>query len=231
MLKTNGDFVSEIRNHLKALSKDDYISARYILSVAYTYIQYIISTRPLSKIMRDISLFTFVSCVEMKKVKKHECGIIEFRVCDNIMVSKEELPDIFSADIGFIIESITNIDNSVEYRPLRSPSDYAKSKKREFGKKFQYYYISNKRLYLLNSSHEIVNINALFLDEQAAKLLSECEKDCDECDSKLDNKFPCPEEFLSTVRDQTLQLLLGGHKQVVKDENPDMDSNQKSRTA
>lgn len=228
---TKGDFVSEIRNHLKSTNKDDYISARFIISIANSFVEYLLNTRPLSNTMRSLNHFTPIDCIEMKKVSKHECEIAEFKVVDKIMKSKKKLPTIFnSSKIGYIIESILNIDNSTEYKPLRTPKDFKNSKERQFGKKLKYYYISNGYLYLLNTSAEIVSINAMFYDEFDALSVSDCKEECYECRPKLEEKFVCPDEYLSTVRDQTIQVLLNSHKRVVEDENPDLDNNQKSKT-
>ena len=92
MIKTKGDFVSEIRNHLKSLNKDDYIPARFIISTAETFIQYLINTRPLSNTMRALNSFTMIECIEMERVKSHKCDVAEFRVAEKIMKSKKPLP-------------------------------------------------------------------------------------------------------------------------------------------
>lgn len=230
MISTNGDFVSEIRNHLKALNKDDQVSARYILSIAYSYIEYLINTRPLSKTFRDNSVFTVAECVPLKRVDSKSCDIIEFRLCEKIMKSVHPLPKILTANSGFIVDSVLSLDGGVHYEPLRSLKDYKNTIKRPFGNKFKYYYIDGSNyIYLLNSTSERIDINALFTDEDEVKQISDC-VESDECFSKLDNKFVCPKEFLSTVRDQTLQVILGGNKQIVQDENPNMDNNVKQRT-
>ena len=230
MIKSNGSFVAEVRKHLKALNKDDYISSRFILSVAKTYVDYLINSRPLSTTMREVDMFTYVRCLPMKRIKAVSCPVAEFRTCDKIMVSKCKLPDIYSGKGGFIVESITNIDDSVKYEILRSPSDFAFSKKRQFGSQIKYCYIVNSYLYILNSLSEIVHINAMFENEVEALKLSECttEKNDFECLSYLDGKFVCPKEFVSTVRDQVINLLLSGYKQITEDEKPDLDSNKKT---
>lgn len=229
MIETNKDFVSEVKNHLKANNKDDRTSSRYILSVAYSYVEYLINTRPLSKVFRDLSTFTYVPCVEMEKVSSVKCDVAEFRTCKKIMRSKKEIPAIFNAKSGYIIESITNIDNSEEYHYLRSPKDYTQTSKRKFGKIKKYFYIADNYLYILNTQSEIVNINALFFNEKEAKCLSDCEE-CNECQFPLDNKFVCPKELISTVRDQTVNIILTGRRSISADENPDLDENQKTRT-
>jgi hypothetical protein len=224
---TNGEFVSEIRNHLKLLNKDDRLSARYILSTAYTFVEYIINARPLSSVMRDLSVFKTAECIELERVQYTSCPIAEFRTCDKIMRSKKKVPKMFINSVGYIIESLANIDVSEIYLPLKTPKDYTKSKKRQFGNTFKYYYIHEGYLYLLNTTSEIVTLNAMFYDEQEVDCFSQC-ADCDDCRSKLELQFVCPREFISTVRDQVLQVVGGINKKIVEDENPNLDGNSKT---
>lgn len=226
----NKDFVSEVRNHLKSLNKDDYISARYILSIGYNQVQYIINNRPLSKIYRNQDVFTNVGCVEMRRIKSHSCPIGSFRTCDKIMRSKEKIPKLFNAKSGYLIESITNIDHSEEYQPLRNPKDFSSNKKRQFSKHIKYYYIHNEYLYILNTTSEIVNISGMFRNPNDAKKISTCDS-ANECLSPLEDKFVCPDEYRAIVISETVNLLLSGNKAIPEDENPDLDSNQKTRTS
>ena len=229
MFKTNGDFVSLIRGDLKALNKDDYISARYILAVAYPYIKYLVNNRSLTKLFRDTDAFTFVSCVELKQVKYYDCcDAGYFKTCDKIMKSKKKMPEILNTRVGLAIEALMNADNSDEYEPLRTASDYLNTKKRQFGNKFKYFYVgSDNYLYLLNSTAELVNMNAAFLNESDALALSACAEDKESCASKLEDKFICPEEFYAEVRSQTLASLISGHKAIVEDSEPDLNPNNK----
>lgn len=225
MLKTNGDFVATIRNDLKALNKDDYISARYILSVAYGYTEYIINNRALFRLYRDARIFNLCSCIELKRVKSYECEIGEFQTCKKIMKSLKKLPDIMVGKNGFIVEYVLSVDNGTEYEPLRNAADFGNQKLRQFGNHFKYYYIdSNNYIYLLNTTTEAVNVSAAFLGECA-----ECGKDCDECKSKLEEKFIIPQEYLSIVSEQTLNRIMNGNKKIITDENPNLDSTEKGR--
>lgn len=231
MFNTNGDFVATIRNDLNALNKDDYVSARYILSIAYPYVRYLVNTRPLQKLFRDVDAFTYVPCIELKQIKTFDCCIAEFKTCDKIMRSKKPIPEILNTKAGLAIEAVLNANNSDEYDPLRTAADFLNTKKRQFGGKFKYFYIGNEGggdyLYLLNTTNELVNMNAAFLSENEALALSTCSEEDFSCASRLEDKFVCPEEFHSTVRDQTLASIVGGRKQIVADERPDLDSNQK----
>lgn len=226
-ITTNGDFVSVIRHDLKALNKDDYVSARYILASAYSYIEYIVNNRQFFKLFRDGDIFTICSCIPMKQVKKYECpDLAEFRNCDKISKSKSKLPKIISSRFGNTVQYVMNIVNGEEFYPLRHAADYNNSKKRQFGHLFKYYYIDGDNyLYLLNSTAEAVNMSAAFLGE-----CEDCEKGCDECKSKLEEKFVAPSEFHSTIIEQTLNKILNGNKKIIEDDNPDLSTNQKTRT-
>lgn len=227
-IQTNGDLVSEIRHDLKALNKDGYISARYILSKAYDYVAYLINNRPLFKFFRSTDIFTTATCVEMKRIKSYDCCIAEFRACNEIMRSKKKFPKILNIK-GNAIQFVMNMTNGEEYEPLRNAADYNNSKKRQFGNLFKYYYFDDDYLYLLNSTNELVNVNAAFLDQDELKGLSACDKEESEnCASKLDNKFICPDEYRSTIKEQLLQIILN-RERIPTDERPDMDSNQKTR--
>jgi hypothetical protein len=224
---TNGEFVSEVKHHLNAINKDDSLRARYILQAAKNYIQFLISNRPLSSLFRDSNVFVYTPCIEMVQVDSVGCKIAAFKNCDKIMKSKLEFPDVYMCKAGPIIESVMNIDNSVEYTGLFSVKDYKNTQKRKYGKGNKYYVLSNNHLYILGATPEIVNVNFLPKDAEEAKKLSTCEE-CDECASSLEEEFVCPAVYIPTVRDQTVQLIMSSHTAIPEDEQPDLDSNQKS---
>jgi len=219
---TNREFVSEIKTDIKATNKDQHVSSSYILQKGRGYVEYLLGQRDTKDIFRDDTLFKELRCFEMEKVKKHKCDIVEFRNCDNIMKSKHTLPKLYNSKIGSIVISVTNIDGSIEYHRLRQLNDFKKQQQRKFGDNFKYYYISNDYLYLLNSKEKLVNIVALFSDESELDDKSSCaDKEC--CKTTLDYDFICPDKYISTVKDQTLNNLLGAHKRILEDENPNLD--------
>lgn len=226
---TVGEFVSDVKNSVRALTKDDRISKRYIHSLSKDYTSYLLSQRNLSDILRDTSIFTEVTCVEMVRVKSDVCDIAEFRKCDKVMKSHCKLPELYNSTIGPLIISVTNITGEVEYQPLRTPADYSNSKKRKFQTASKYFYISNGYLYLLGSTSERVTVNALFSDSLQAKRFSACDDSIGVCDSALDQKIVIPNKYISTVKDQVLQHLLKSFKVIPVDELPNLDTNQKTK--
>lgn len=225
---TVGEFISDIKNSVRAQTKDDRISSRYIHNLAKDYTNYILSQRPLSDVLRDSSIFTEIPCVEMVRVMADVCDIAEFRKCNKVMKSHCKLPDLYNSTIGPLITSVTNITGEVEYKALRSPADYVKAQKRKFQTATKYFYISNGYLYILGSTPERVSVNGLFSDELESLKFSACNEDIGECESVYEYKMIIPNKYISTVKDQVVQHILRSRKQLPADELANLDNNAKS---
>ena len=227
---TVGEFVSDVKNSIRALDKDSRVSSRYIHSLAQNYTDYLLSQRPLSDAMRDSSIFTEVTCVEMERIKSDKCAVVEFRKCDKIMRTKCKLPQLYNSKVGQILISVLNITGDVEYEQLRSPADYTNTKKRKFPLAKKYYYISNENLYILGTTSELISITGLFADELEALKFSSCsEESVGECSSALDYRMIIPNKYISTVKDQVIQHILTTRQAIPEDELSNLDSNQKTR--
>lgn len=224
-----GEFVSDVKESVRALTKDDRVSGRYIHSLAKDYTSYILSARPLRDAMRDVTIFREVPCVEMERIRSDKCDIAEFRKCDKVMRSKCKLPEIYNSKMGVVVISVLNITGETEYEALRNPADYKEQLKRKFVTASKYYYISNGYLYLLGSESEIVTITALFQDEREAINFSKCSEETDDaCKSAYEFELIIPDKYRSSIKDQVVQHIVGSHKSIPEDENPNLDSNQKT---
>lgn len=225
---TVGEFISDVKNSVKAITKDDRISSRYIHSLGKDYTSYILSQRKTSDAYRDSTIFTEITCVEMIRIKSDVCDIAEFRKCDKIMRSKCKLPDLFNSVDGPVIIAVNNITGEIEYQKLRTPADYKLQQKRKFVLATNYYYISNGYLYIVGSTPERISIIGLFSDEFEAKKFSACNDEITECSDVFDSKMIIPNKYISTVKDQVIQHIVSTNKSIPTDELPDLDSNQKT---
>lgn len=226
-MTTNRQFISKIRGILKSLNIDDRISGRLILQTGRDYVQDLLANRQLQDIFRDNSFSTLLECFPMKKIDKVKCDIAEFRLCESIMKSEKQVPELFNSKIGLSIVSVFNIDRTVRYEPIRDLADFINESKREFGGKLKYFFVSGGYLYILNSETEIVHIEGLFVNEKEVLEASECFEDKD-CLKLLDMDFKCPARYVGVVTDQTAKLLASTVRNIIEDENPDGDSNQKT---
>ena len=225
---TVGDFIADVKNSIRATSKDDRVSGKYIHSLGKDYTSYLLSRRSMTDIYRDSSIFTEVTCIEMSRVKSDKCDIAEFRKCDKVMKSVKKLPELFNSNDGPVIISVSNITGETDYQKLRKPSDFKNQLKRRFQTATHYYYISNGYIYVLGSTPERITIIGLFSDEMEAKKFSECDQ-ISSCASVLDSKIIIPNKFISTVKDQVVQHIVSTNRSIPQDELPDLDSNQKTK--
>jgi|TARA_R100000734_G_C3314650_1_gene106297 hypothetical protein len=224
---TVGEFISDVKNSVQAIRKDDRISNKFIHSLARDYTSYILSQRQLRDVFRDSTIFTEVTCVEMNQIRSDKCDVAEFRKCDKVMKSECKLPNIFNSSIGPIIISVSNITGETEYQALRTAADYKSQQKRQFQKATSYYYIANGHIYIVGSTPERISIVGLFEDQLEAEQFSAC-SEADSCESALDYKIIIPNKYISTVKDQVVQYLVKTRKSIPADENSDLDSNQKA---
>ena len=77
----NREFVSRVSNQLRMITKDEYISDRFVLrtgeSIARKFIAQKIQRRSID---RDMSLYKSVNCIEFEPVNKVSCEYVEFRL-------------------------------------------------------------------------------------------------------------------------------------------------------
>lgn len=223
---TNREIVSRINNQVRALTKDSEINNRFILFTAQNIASsYLAKKAKNFSLYRQDDLFTTIDCVEMEKSNIYECDIIQYRSCNKLMKSKNKLPGLIYTRFGSSIIEVSNIDGS-EVFSKKTPTQYKNDAKRK-GTQKQSYYTSNGHLYLPDSEIEVVRVVLITLDTYDANETSAC-SDC--CDSAWDNEFICPPDLLEQVMRETLQQVLVAI-QISVDENPNLDSNQKTQTA
>lgn len=228
-MATYGEIVSRINNNFNSLTKDVRVPKRYILSVVKETGSFILSQRMRDKsLYRETNLFKWIKCLELKKQDIVRCPIIEFKKCNSIMKSKKKLPKIIGSKYGYAVLVVTTIDGETKFSPVTLPS-YINLKNRKNSDKFlgKNYYIDNGYLYLPDSEIETVDILLLSLDEDLDEC-SEC-SDSDPCESVWDKELSIPDKLLTLVIQQTMQEI-STRFGIPKDENSNLDSNQKTAT-
>lgn len=202
-------------------SKDRFVSRRFILAIAKEKMNFLLAQKLRDNTLyREENLYTEIDCVELEKIDKFKCDIVEFRSCNSVMRSVKKLPELIFSRYGDSIRMVTNIDSSIQI-DRTTPTDYIKNKQRQGYRPKPAYYTKNGYLYIVDSEIERLTVRLLTLDTQAAALMN-CKK-CDECKSILDYEFIGSDKLELIVAQQTLQELLGSYMQIPKDESPDMN--------
>lgn len=232
---TNGELVSRIVNDVRALTKDEHISRRYILRIARNKATYLLSQKLRDKsLFREENLFRTIRCFRLKPDNIVKCDIVEFRRCSSLMKSTKKLPELLFSRYGSSIRAIYSIDGSKVFYPTNL-SKFSRSSKRRFASSSEdnFYYIRDGYLYLPNSSTELVDLDLITLEEELIEELSECCGDDNldsSCESIWDKEFIISDKLLEPVIQDTLNEVLSTYKQIIPDENPNMTEIQKDST-
>lgn len=224
---TQGELVSRIQNIFNSSSKDVFIPRRFILSTFKSISKSLISIQADRKQLYRLSkMFRVLNCVEMIPIDIISCPIIQFRSCRSLVKTKKPLPDLIETKIGPVIILVQTLDGNKTFYQ-KSQLEMSNQNKRKGAEKFEggYYYVINNDLYIPDSEIEIVTITLLTLDDEI-----ECDTCQDEnCSSYWNNELIIPDKLLEIAVQQTIQQI-SMRLQIPKDENENLDSNQKTQT-
>jgi hypothetical protein len=228
-MTTNGEIVSRVLNGLKLLNKDELISKRYVLYIAEKNAEYLISHKLKDKsLFRETNAYSSVNCFELEKKDTYSCGVVEFKSCNKIMRSKKKLPNLIFSRYGAGIRQVTPIDfmSDEEFYPSTLAQFKRDRRRVRVQEDSKNYYIKDGYVYIPDSDVRAISLELIVVNTfKIADIDSEFEKGCK---SAWDYEFKCPDKILDTVVQKTIQEVAVG-RGIPEDENPNMDSNIKSR--
>jgi hypothetical protein len=208
MATTIGYTVSRVRNSIKAVKEDAFVTDRYLWSVITKYAKLFIKRQDnANKLLRFKSFWKTLPCVELVEVDKIEacCGVTSG--C-TIMRTKDKLPTPFEGPIGPMFRTISSIDNSTEIYPTE-PGTYTSMTKTSTFKynKSKYYWWLNGYMYFPDIEWDAVKIEGVFEDDinQFA-----CDgKDAEgACTIKQDQATNIPEDLFAEIEQQVLAEII-----------------------
>jgi len=225
-MRTNSEFVSRVVNDFKAVSKDGRISKRHVLHIGKSKAAFLISQKWDELTMfKEEGLVTHIDCFEFESVEVKRCDIFEFRLCRDLMKSTLPVPGIVYGKNGPAVLHATNVDGTKDYTYI-TPRDFNSIAKRKYViRDDRYFYMKDGYVYLPNSTNELLDISVISLDKIGCKEASSCAEG--ETGSIWDSEFVCPDRFYDIVVRDTVQELASVWRTSVKDENPNMNSNEK----
>lgn len=225
---TYNEVISRVQNTLNAVNKDMYIPKRYILAVLKSKAEFLVSQKFNDKsLFREMNIFSWVNCVEMKEMDTYMCGLVELEDCGTVMVTKVKLPELIWSRYGSSILMVTNITNSKKYQ-LISPLEFMNIKNRsnfeKFKGKYAIIYPDNK-IIIPDSTVKKINVLLYTLDESIINM-GYCEE-CDNCNNYYDAEFNLPNKIGETVIQEAIKEI-SLRMQIPKDELPSGNSNEKN---
>ena len=208
MATTIGYTVSRVRNSIKAVKEDAFVTDRYLWSVITKYAKlYIKRQDNQNKLLRFKSFWKTLPCVELVEVDKIEacCGVTSG--C-NIMRTKDKLPTPFEGPIGPMFRTVSSLDVSEEVYQTE-PGTYTSMTKTSTFKynKSKYYWWLNGYMYFPNLPWDGIRIEGVFEDDinQFA-----CDgKDAEgACTIKQNQATNIPDDLFAEIEQQVLAEIL-----------------------
>jgi hypothetical protein len=169
MRTTIGEVISRVRNQIKAVKQDAFLTDRFIYSVISKHVKWIIKREDAgNKLMRFNSIFQTMDYVELIEIDKVEAQCTGIKSDCTFMRTKDKLPVFLQGYWGPLIRTVSSLDGSVEMQPT-TPSGYlsaANSKNFKYNTT-QYFWYLNDYLYFPNTDWDAVRIEGVFEDDIA----------------------------------------------------------------
>jgi hypothetical protein len=193
-MTTIGEAISRVRNTLKAVKEDPFLTDRTIYFSLMKYSQTLIKREDNQfRLMKMSQIFQVLPYVELIDVDKIEAGCIGVYSECYFKRSKDKLPSILNGMFGPIIRTVSSIDGSIEMFRTDPGTWISITKSTTFKyNKRPYFWYLNGYLYAPNIDWDAVRIEAIF--ENNAETC-----DTDPCLIQQDQPLNIPEYLFSEV--------------------------------
>jgi len=201
-MTTVGEAISRVRNTLKAVKEDAFLTDRVIYYSIMKYAKALIKREDNQfRLMKISSIFKVLPYIEMIDVDKVEAGCIGVYSGCYFKRSKEKLPSILDGMFGPIIRTTSSIDGSIEM--FRTDPGTWVSMTRTTTFKYnnkKYFWYLNGYLYAPNIDWEAIRMEAIF-----EGTLDTCEPT--ECELIQDTQLAIPEYLFAEVEQFVIKEL------------------------
>jgi hypothetical protein len=204
-MTTIGETISRVRNTLKAVKEDPFLTDRTIYYSILKYAKTLLKREDnQNRLMKMSSLFSTLPYLELIDVDKVEAECVGVYSGCYIKRTKEKLPTIFDGMFGPIIRTASSIDSSIELFRTE-PGTYTSMTKTTTFKynNNHYFWYLNGYLYLPNMIWDAIKIEAIFEGNKGDFV-------CDDktaCELKQDQQFPIPEYLFSEIEQFVIKEL------------------------
>jgi hypothetical protein len=204
-MTTVGESISRVRNILKAVKEDAFVTDRQIYFNLVKYGKALLKREDnQNKLMRISSLMTVLPFVELTDVDKVEAECFGVYSGCYFKRTKEKLPQFFEGSYGPLIRTVTSIDGSQDLIKTE-PGIYVKISKStnfKYNKNLYYWYL-NGYIYVANVLWDAIRIEGVF-EGATGDFLCDPEE---QCKSKQDMKLPFPEYLFGEIEQYVIKDL------------------------
>jgi hypothetical protein len=201
-MTTIGETISRVRNVLKAVKEDAFLTDRTIYSLLLKYSQTLIKREDNQfRLMKMSQIFKVLPYIELIDVDKVEAGCLGIYSGCYFKRSKDKIPSILNGMFGPIIRTTSSIDGSIElYRT--DPGTYVSMTKTttwKYNKNLYFWYLDGY-IYCPNIDWEAIRMEAIF-----DGTIETCTSN--ECEIKQDENFTVPEYLFSEIEQFAIKEL------------------------
>ena len=201
-MTTIGETISRVRNTLKAVKEDAFLTDRIIYSSLLKYAQTLIKREDNQfRLMKISSLFRVLPYIELIDVDKVEAGCVGVYSGCYFKRSKERIPGILNGMAGPIIRTTSSIDGSIEMFRT-DPGTWVSMTKTttwKYNRNFYFWYLDGY-IYCPNVDWEAIRMEAIF-----EGTIDTC--DTKECETRQNEPFSLPEYLFSEVEQFVIKEL------------------------
>jgi hypothetical protein len=193
-MTTIGEAISRVRNTLKAVKEDPFLTDRTIYFSLMKYSQTLIKREDNQfRLMKMSQIFQVLPYIELIDVDKVEAGCIGVYSECYFKRSKDKLPTILNGMFGPIIRTTSSIDGSIEMFRTDPGTWISMTKSTTFKyNKRPYFWYLNGYIYCPNIDWDAVRMEAIFENNTET-----C--DTDPCEVQQDKPLNIPEYLFSEV--------------------------------
>ena len=200
-MTTIGDAISRVRNTLKAVKEDPFLTDRVIYSSLIKYGQTLLKREDNQfRLMKISSIFQVLPYIELINVDKVEAGCLGVYSGCYFKRSKEKLPTILDGAMGPIIRTTSSIDGSIEM--FRTDPGTWVSMTRTTTWKYntrKYFWYLDGYIYCPNIDWDAIRMEAIFQG-----VTDPCS---DQCDIAQNKALSLPEYLFSEVEQFVIKEL------------------------
>jgi hypothetical protein len=201
-MTTIGEAISRVRNTLKAVKEDAFLTDRNIYFLLTKYGQTLLKREDNQfRLMKISSIFQVLPYLELIDVDKVEAGCIGIYSGCYFKRTKDKLPTILNGTFGPIIRTVSSIDGTIELFRT-DPGTYVSMTKTTTWKynRSLYFWYLNGYMYFPNIDWEAIRMEAIFEGQ-----VDTCTTD--DCLTKQDQPLPFPEYLFSEIEQFTVKEL------------------------
>jgi hypothetical protein len=163
---TIGEVISRVRNQLKAVKSDAFLTDRFIYSLISKHAKWLMKREDgKNKVLAFSSIFQTLDYVELIEIDKVEAQCTGIKSGITFKRTKAKIPTFMQGYYGPLIRAITSIDGSQSMQPTTASTYLSLSSQKNFKyNNTKYFWFLNDYLYFPNVDWDAVKIEAVFED-------------------------------------------------------------------